>query len=168
MAFTIAVIRERRAGETRVAATPDTVKKFKEMGANVLVEAGAGTAASYPDSVYVEAGAKVVGEVLDKADLVLSVRGPEQGQASALKKGAIVVALLDAHREKDLLQALAKAGASAFAMAARAGSPMQSSAKTTSTPRSCDRCAATGFRLYSGATLPFGRPRCEARITVQP
>ena len=116
MAFTIAVIRERRAGETRVAATPDTVKKFKEMGANVLVEAGAGTAASYPDSVYVEAGAKVVGEVLDKADLVLSVRGPEQGQASALKKGAIVVALLDAHREKDLLQALAKAGASAFAM----------------------------------------------------
>ncbi len=116
MAFTIAVIRERRAGETRVAATPDTVKKFKEMGANVLVEAGAGTAASYPDPVYVEAGAKVVGEVLDKADLVLSVRGPEQGQASALKKGAIVVALLDAHREKDLLQALAKAGASAFAM----------------------------------------------------
>lgn len=116
MAFTIAVIRERRAGETRVAATPDTVKKFKEMGAEVLVEAGAGVAASFPDSLYVEAGAKVVKEVLDKADVVLSVRGPEQGQASALKKGAIVVALLDAHREKDLLQALAKAGASAFAM----------------------------------------------------
>lgn len=116
MAFTIAVIRERRAGETRVAATPDTVKKFKDMGAEVLVEAGAGVAASFPDSLYVEAGAKVVKEVLDKADVVLSVRGPEQGQASALKKGAIVVALLDAHREKDLLQALAKAGASAFAM----------------------------------------------------
>ena len=116
MAFTIAVIRERRAGETRVAATPDTVKKFKEMGAEVLVEAGAGVAASFPDSLYVEAGAKVVKEVLDKADVVLSVRGPEQGQASALKKGASVVALLDAHREKDLLQALAKAGASAFAM----------------------------------------------------
>ena len=60
MAFTIAVIRERRAGETRVAATPDTVKKFKEMGAEVLVEAGAGVAASFPDSLYVEAGAKVV------------------------------------------------------------------------------------------------------------
>jgi len=114
--FTIAVIRERRAGETRVAATPDTVRKFIAMGAEVLVEAGAGNAASYPDEGYKEAGAKVVGEVLDKADLVLSVRGPEQGQASALKKGAIVVALLDPWREKDLLQALAKAGASAFAM----------------------------------------------------
>ena len=116
MGFTIAVIRERRAGETRVAATPDTVRKFIAMGAEVLVEAGAGNAASYPDEGYKEAGAKVVGEVLDKADLVLSVRGPEQGQASALKKGAIVVALLDPWREKDLLQALAKAGASAFAM----------------------------------------------------
>ncbi len=45
---------------------------------------------------------------------------------------------------------------------------MQSSANTTSTPSSVDRCAATGFRLYSGATLPLGRPRCEARITVHP
>ena len=101
MAFTIAVIRERRAGETRVAATPDTVKKFKDMGAEVLVETGAGLTASYTDDAYKEAGAKVVGEVLDKADLVLSVRGPEQGQASALKKGAVVVALLDlARRER--------------------------------------------------------------------
>ena len=116
MAFTIAVIRERRAGETRVAATPDTVKKFKEMGADVLVEAGAGLTASYPDDAYAEAGAKVVKEVLDKADLILSVRGPEQGQASALKKGASVVALLDPYREKDLLQALAKSGATAFTM----------------------------------------------------
>jgi len=116
VAFTIAVIRERRAGETRVAATPDTVKKFKEMGADVLVEAGAGLTASYPDDAYAEAGAKVVKEVLDKADLILSVRGPEQGQASALKKGASVVALLDPYREKDLLQALAKSGATAFTM----------------------------------------------------
>ena len=88
MAFTIAVIRERRAGETRVAATPDTVKKFKDLGAEVLVETGAGTAASYTDDAYAEAGAKVAKEVLEKADVVLSVRGPEQGQASALKKGA--------------------------------------------------------------------------------
>jgi NAD(P) transhydrogenase subunit alpha len=116
VAFTIAVIRERRAGETRVAATPDTVKKLKELGAEVLVEAGAGLAASYPDATYKEAGAKVAGEVLDKADIVLSVRGPEQGQASALKKGAMVIALLDPHREKDLLQALAKSGATAFSM----------------------------------------------------
>jgi len=114
--FTIAVIRERRAGETRVAATPDTVRKFIAMGAEVLVETGAGAGASYPDAAYAEAGARVVGEVLDRADVVLSVRGPEQGQASALKKGAAVVALFDPYREKDLLQALAKSGASAFAM----------------------------------------------------
>ena len=116
MGFTIAVIRERRAGETRVAATPDTVRKFIAMGAEVLVETGAGAGASYPDAAYAEAGARVVGEVLDRADVVLSVRGPEQGQASALKKGAAVVALFDPYREKDLLQALAKSGASAFAM----------------------------------------------------
>ena len=116
MGFTIAVIRERRAGETRVAATPETVKKFIALGADVLVEAGAGSAASFPDAAYAEAGAKVVGEVLDKADLVLSVRGPEQGQISALKKGAIVVALLDPWREKDLVGALAKSGASTIAM----------------------------------------------------
>jgi len=114
--FTIAVIRERRAGETRVAATPDTVRKFVSLGADVLVEAGAGAAASYPDAAYAEAGARVVGEVLDRADIVLSVRGPEQGQTSALKKGAALIALLDPHREKDLVQALAKSGASAFAM----------------------------------------------------
>lgn len=116
MGFTIAVIRERRAGETRVAATPDTVRRFVAMGAEVLVEAGAGAQASYPDGAYSEAGAKVVGEVLNRADIVLSVRGPEQGQISALKKGASVVALLDPHREKDLVQALAASGASAYAM----------------------------------------------------
>ncbi len=56
--------------------------------------------------------------------------------------------------------------ASDFAIASRAAPPMQSLANTTSRPSNRDRCSATGLRLNSGATLPLGRPRCEARMTV--
>ena len=99
----------------------------------------AGVAASYPDEAYKEAGAKVVGEVLDKADIVLSVRGPEQGQASALKKGAAVIALLDPHREKDLLQALAKSGATAFTIAPTSSLALLAGMVTSSRPSASSR-----------------------------
>ncbi|MFT4956004.1 MAG: NAD(P) transhydrogenase subunit alpha [Brevundimonas sp.] len=119
MAVAIAVTRERREGEPRTAATPDTVKKLTALGASVLVEAGAGLGSSIPDADYEAAGAKVSkdsGAVLSKADILLKVRGPTAQEISALKPGAIVVALLDAYREKDTVQALAKANVTAFAM----------------------------------------------------
>ncbi len=119
MGLTIAVTRERHEGETRCAVTPDTVKKFVALGATVLVEAGTGLGSSIPDADYVAAGATVKPDtraVLDGADLVLKVRGPTQQEITALKPGAVVVALLDAYREKDTVAALAGANVTAFAM----------------------------------------------------
>ena len=119
MAVAIAVTRERRDGETRCAATPETVKKLIALGATVAVEAGTGAGSSIPDADYAAAGATVAKDlkaVLAGADILLKVRGPTAQEISALKPGAIVVALLDAYREKDTVQALAKANITAFAM----------------------------------------------------
>ncbi|TAJ56090.1 Re/Si-specific NAD(P)(+) transhydrogenase subunit alpha [Brevundimonas sp.] len=119
MAVAIAVTRERRDGETRCAVTPETVKKFLAMGATVTVEAGTGAGSSIPDDDYVAAGATVARDtkaVLSGADIVLKVRGPTAQETSALKPGAVVVALLDAYRDKETVTALAGANATAFAM----------------------------------------------------
>jgi NAD(P) transhydrogenase subunit alpha len=119
LGFTIAVTKERRAGETRVAATPESVKKLIALGAQVVVETGAGTAAAYIDDAYKEAGASIVANAkaaIGKADILFKVRAPETEEIAALKSGALVVAMLDPYREKDLLKALAAKGASAFAM----------------------------------------------------
>ncbi|QBX38200.1 Re/Si-specific NAD(P)(+) transhydrogenase subunit alpha [Brevundimonas sp. S30B] len=119
MAVAIAVTRERRDGETRCAVTPETVKKLIALGATVAVEAGTGQGSSIPDADYAEAGARVLPDthaVLDGADILLKVRGPTAQEITALKAGAVVVALLDAHREADTVEALRGAGATAFAM----------------------------------------------------
>ena len=119
MAATLAVLKERVAGETRVAITPDAVKKYADLGLSVVIEAGAGLGSSIPDADYVAAGAKVVRSATDAlagADLVLKVRGPQADEIAALKKGATVVALMDAYNNRTSVAALAKAGASAYAM----------------------------------------------------
>lgn len=119
MAVAIAVTRERREGETRCAVTPETVKKLIALGATVSVEAGTGLGSSIPDADYAEAGATVKPDtraVLEGADIVLKVRGPTAQETSALKPGAIVVAMLDAYREKDTVEALKGANVTAFAM----------------------------------------------------
>ncbi len=119
MAVAIAVTRERRDGETRCAATPETVKKLIALGATVTVEAGTGTGSSIPDANYAEAGATVAKDikaVLSGADILLKVRGPTAQETSALKPGAVVVALLDAYRDKETVTALAGQGVTAFAM----------------------------------------------------
>lgn len=119
MAVAIAVTRERREGETRCAVTPETVKKLIALGATVSVETGTGQGSSFPDADYVAAGATVKPDtraVLEDADIVLKVRGPTAQEISAMKSGAVVVALLDAYREKDTVQAMAEADVTAFAM----------------------------------------------------
>jgi NAD(P) transhydrogenase subunit alpha len=115
----IAVTKETRAGETRVAATPETVKKLAAAGFTVVVQAGAGIAAAYPDADYEAAGAtlaKTAKDALKDADVLFKVRAPEAAEIAALKKGAIVAAALNPHQDKETLNALAKAGASAIAM----------------------------------------------------
>jgi len=119
LAVAIAVTRERRDGETRCAATPETVKKLIALGASVTVEAGTGTGSSIPDADYAGAGATVAKDikaVLSGADILLKVRGPTAQETSALKPGAVVVALLDAWRDRETVTALAGQGVTAFAM----------------------------------------------------
>jgi NAD(P) transhydrogenase subunit alpha len=115
----IAVTRERRDGETRVAATPETIKKLAGSGYAVSVEAGAGQGAAIPDADYTAAGASVakgVGAALKAADVLLKVGGPSPEEIKALEPGAIVVGLLNPHQDRPLLDALAAKGATAFAM----------------------------------------------------
>ena len=119
MAVAVAVTRERREGETRCAVTPETVKKLIAMGATVTVEAGTGLGSSIPDADYAAAGATLAKDTkaaLAHADVLLKVRGPTAQEISALKPGAVVIAMLDAYREKDTVEALKSAGATAFAM----------------------------------------------------
>jgi len=115
----IAVTKERRAGETRVAATPETVKKLIGAGFAVTVEKGAGEGASYPDADYEAAGATLAKDAktaLAKADILFKVRAPEAAEIAALKPGTIVAASLNPYGDRAALQALAKAKATAFAM----------------------------------------------------
>jgi NAD(P) transhydrogenase subunit alpha len=119
MAACIGVIKERRSAETRVAATPDTVKKLIGLGFTVKVEAGAGLAASVSDAEYAAAGAaiaKSAAEVLAGADVLFKVRAPLEDEVAALKSGAIVIGMLDAYNNQPLLKTLADKGVSAFAM----------------------------------------------------
>jgi NAD(P) transhydrogenase subunit alpha len=115
----IAVTKERRAGETRVAAVPETVKKLIAAGFSVAVETGAGAAANYADADYQGAGAtltKSLKEALSQADVLLKVRAPADEEIAGLKRGALVVALLNPYQDRDILAAIAKSGATAFAM----------------------------------------------------
>jgi len=113
----IGIPRETRPGETRVAATPETVKKMAASGKHALVvESGAGTASSIPDDQYVAAGAKIgsAAEALG-ADIVLKVRGPSTAELPQLKKGALVVGLLNPF-DKAAVESYAQAGVSGFAL----------------------------------------------------
>ena len=115
----LAIPRETVPGETRVAATPESVKKFKGLGVDVTVEAGAGACARIADSDYAAAGATIAPDAraaLADADIVLKVRGPSAAESALLKKGAVVAAMLAPHTEKAAIATLAGQGATAFAM----------------------------------------------------
>ena len=115
----LAILKERRAGETRVAATPETVKKFKGLGLDVVVESGAGMRARFADAEYVAQGAVIAPDAataLKDADVVLKVRGPEESELAVMKKGAVLAGLLAPHTEKDAIGRLAAQGVDAFAM----------------------------------------------------
>jgi NAD(P) transhydrogenase subunit alpha len=114
----IAVLRERADGETRVAATPETVKKFTSLGADVAVEEGAGSAASIRDSDYVAAGAVVVpiAEAVAGAEIVLGVQGPAPELLVGAKQGASIVAVLDPFGQRAQIDAYAAAGFETLAM----------------------------------------------------
>ena len=112
----IAVARETDAAEPRVAATPETVKKLVALGAEVVVDPGAGTRSGILDLDYEAAGARVAAGGAKDADIVLKVRRPSADEIKSYKKGALVVAIMDPYGNEAALKQLADAGVAAFAM----------------------------------------------------
>ena len=114
----IAVLRETAAGETRCAATPESVRKFIGLGAEVAVERGAGEHAAMPDAEFEAAGAKVSDRdaALGGAGIILVVNGPEPDALKAAQKGALLVGALDPARRRAEIDAYAAAGLEALAM----------------------------------------------------
>jgi NAD(P) transhydrogenase subunit alpha len=112
----IAVAAETDAGEPRVAAVPETVKKLVALGAEVAVMPGAGVKAGVPDAEYTAAGATVTSDALNNADIVLLVRRPQASELPRLKKGALVIAIMDPYGNDAAIKQMADAGLTAFAM----------------------------------------------------
>ena len=118
MALRIAVLSERAAGENRVALSPETAKKFAALGAVVAVEQGAGLRAAVTDEAYREAGAEVgsAAAVIKDADIVLGVQAPDVALLAGAKPGAWVAATFDPFRDRERVEAYAKAGLEALSM----------------------------------------------------
>lgn len=113
----VAVPRETRAGEKRVALVPDVVSKLTKLGYEVHVESGAGVDSQAADSLYQAAGASIVnGDVLTGADVILSVQPLTPGQMSKLKKGAVTISFLSPTTAADSVDAAAAAGVTAFSL----------------------------------------------------
>lgn len=112
----IAIPTETQVGESRVAASPDTVKNYVKKGAEVWVQAGAGRGASITDAAYAAAGAKITSNGFDNPDVVLTIRRPSAELLTSLKPGAILMGGLDPYGDKAGLEAIAKSGVMAFAM----------------------------------------------------
>lgn len=156
----VAIPKERRPGEKRVAASPDTVKKLKSLGLDVVIETGAGVAAAMPDELYREAGATIgntAAETYGQADIVLKVQRPMTGaegndELSLLKPGAVLIGHLSALQNKDQVKAYAGAKVDAFAMELL---PRISRAQSMDVLSSQANLA--GYRAVLDASAEFGR-----------
>jgi NAD(P) transhydrogenase subunit alpha len=113
----LGIPKETRPNETRVAATPETVKKFKALGVEILVESGAGAGAHFADSDYAAAGATLVSarDAL-AADIVLKVQRPTAEELPHVRKGALLVAILSPYADRALVSQYATQGVNVFAM----------------------------------------------------
>jgi NAD(P) transhydrogenase subunit alpha len=113
----VGIPKEIRAGETRVAVTPETTRKLRAMGLDVLIEQGAGLASHYTDDAYIEAGAEIVtARAAFGAEIVFKVHKPTDQEIGAMQQGAILVCFLELCSEAGKLDALAAAGVDAFAL----------------------------------------------------
>ncbi|MEE8456175.1 MAG: NAD(P)(+) transhydrogenase (Re/Si-specific) subunit alpha, partial [Limibaculum sp.] len=115
----IAIPKETREFETRVAATPETVKKFAALGAEFAVQAGAGGGANIPDAAYEAAGAniaKTFAATVKDADVILKVQRPTEAELKSLAKGQKLFCIMSPYNEPAIMEALAGKGVDAFAM----------------------------------------------------
>ena len=149
----IGVPRESRAGETLVAATAQTAGRLAKLGYDVVVESGAGVAASQPDEVYADAGIAVgSGEDVWASDVVIKVNAPTDEELARLRRGATVVSLMAPARSPELVERLAAAGVTALAMDAV---PRISRAQSMDVLSSMANVA--GYRAVVEAAHAFGR-----------
>ncbi|MGV9292368.1 Re/Si-specific NAD(P)(+) transhydrogenase subunit alpha [Streptomyces sp. NPDC003719] len=146
----IGVVAESVSGETRVAATPTTVRRLLGLGYEVVVEPGAGAASGFTDRSYLDAGAET-GEAWT-ADVVLKVNSPSVEEAGRLRRGAVLVALLAPAQNPELLRTLAEAGVTALALDAV---PRISRAQSMDVLSSMANIA--GYRAVIEAAHVFGR-----------
>lgn len=115
----IAVLKETRSGETRVAASPETVKKFVGLGATVAVQSGAGAGARFADEAYIEAGAEISPSAADaaqSADLVVKVQRPSSEELRVFGHGTRLAAILAPYNDPDSIEAYARLGVDALAL----------------------------------------------------
>jgi NAD(P) transhydrogenase subunit alpha len=151
----IAVPAENDPSEHRVAATPDTVKRFVALGAEVVVQAGAGMQSGIRDEDYKTAGASIgdstEGTIRD-ADVILRVRRPSADDLNGIKQGALVIAIMDPYGNTNALKALAERGASAFSMEL-----MPRITRTQSMDVLSSQANIAGYRSVVDAAAEFGR-----------
>jgi NAD(P) transhydrogenase subunit alpha len=113
----IGIAKERREGERRVAASPDTVKRYRALGVDVLVERGAGEGAAIPDAAFAAAGAEIAEvDAVWAADLLLKVQRPTEDEMERLKEGQLLIGMLDPYNSKEQVAAYAEKGVRAFAL----------------------------------------------------
>jgi len=116
MPVVVGVLRETAANENRVAIVPEIASKLKTIGATVLIEHGAGTAANFPDAQYSDATFADAAAVLERSDVLLRVQPPAPGDVGALKPGAVVIGFMQAYARPDLVRALRDGRITSFAM----------------------------------------------------
>lgn len=154
-ALTVGVLRETATGERRVALDPGSVKVLCAAGRTVLIEAGAGTAASYPDAAYTAAGARVAtrDEVVAGSRVIAVVRPPDPALVAALRSGQVLIGLLDPFNHLEDVQQLADRQVTvvAFELLPRTLSRAQSMDALSS------QSSAAGYRAGIVAAESFGR-----------
>ncbi len=157
----VAIPKERRPNERRVAASPETVKKLKGLGLEVVVESGAGVGAAFPDRAYAEAGAVIEAQpaaVFGDADIVLKVQRPlgmaEGGpdEVHLLKPGAILIGILAPYGSAELLRSYAKAKVTAISMEL-----MPRITRAQSMDVLSSQANLAGYRAVLDAAYEFGR-----------
>ena len=157
----IAIPKERRPGERRVAATPETVRKLTGLGAEVVIESGAGRGASIPDGAFAEAGATIAPDqpaALAEADVVFRVQrplsAPEEGpdEVAMMKRGAVLIALIAPMANREQVEAYAEAGLTVFALDLM---PRISRAQSMDALSSQSNLA--GYKAVLDAAQAFGR-----------
>jgi NAD(P) transhydrogenase subunit alpha len=151
----IGVPKEIYEGEFRVAATPDTAKKLQKLGFEVLIEAGAGANANFPDAAYEKADCRIVPDaktLWQEADIILKVRQPMGSETGYLSAGKTLISFIYPAQNKELLETLAKTGATVLAMDAI---PRISRAQKMDALSSMANIA--GYRAVVEAANGFGR-----------